>query len=204
VTDAEFEGMINFLRRTFEKEYACPQRLRRGASPTQIESCERAIERPFSASYKHFLRLHDGWENYDGQWLLLGTVDFSSEEIRAALKTRVDDFIRGISASEVSSGELEQEIDPADAEAVERWISEFEENEDWLCLPKHTIIGFTPDSDGMLLLDVNTRSPGGEMNVVKYYFNSGVQDREANFYEFIRREYRSWRVRQGLPGSGTQ
>ena len=73
MSDAELEEIIQTIYRYEREPYledpnfytvAGEYELRPPATERQIAECEQFIGRSFSPSYRHFLRLHDGWKGF--------------------------------------------------------------------------------------------------------------------------------------------
>lgn len=61
-------------------------RLGEPASPRQIATLEKHIGMPLPLSYRAFLELHNGWENFDGGLNLLSIEDQDSDWVKDWLK----------------------------------------------------------------------------------------------------------------------
>jgi SMI1 / KNR4 family (SUKH-1) len=69
----------------FDEEY--PHVLGAPCSSDQIASLERKLGSPLPPSYLAFMRLHNGWSDFDGEAQLLGSEDQTKEWVAKKIKS---------------------------------------------------------------------------------------------------------------------
>ena len=170
--------------------------LRPPATPAQIEECEKLLGRRFSPSYRHFLTLHNGWEDFPGAMLLLGTEDYTSQAVRNEVAFRFKCQLEVLEAPVESVPEhilwpeniyhlyYLSRPELADWIKLSHFIHEFDEEKWGLLWSKHMVIAVDFDAPRMMFFDQNTLDDDGEMEVVSLW-NDGSEFRCKNFYTFL-------------------
>jgi hypothetical protein len=84
------EAKREYIRLCFDKEYSA--KLGKPASPEQIAELEERIEKPLPPSYRAFLELHNGFENFIGIQNLLAVEDQDAGWVEGELERIGDNF----------------------------------------------------------------------------------------------------------------
>lgn len=198
MTDKGLEAEVQVIFQRELENYGNEGFLQPATSIKEIAQCQEFLGRDFSPSYRHFLCLHNGWIGFQGGYRLLGTRDYHSSEVKDEVSLHLKSFLEACNAptqglpNEIFFMEnLYRLVDSQLCVATEirplkKFMDDFRENSNWLCLPKHTIIAVDYDSSRLLLLDNGTTLPNGEREVVEYFSSGGFQkQRWINFYELI-------------------
>jgi hypothetical protein len=77
------EARRKYDRLAFDEEYA--HELGQPCSPNQIATLERILGKPLPPSYRAFLELHNGWNDFVGDAKLLAVEDHGSEWVKKRL-----------------------------------------------------------------------------------------------------------------------
>jgi hypothetical protein len=188
-----------------EQSFKRGVRLRPPALPGEIERCEAFLGRRFSASYRHFLLLHNGWDGFFDGGGLFGTEDYFSNaenmligiwkwvqadpklwdkdwyvEWKAPLGEPVPDFYRPQNFYRF------MDADPTSSGQAARWqeyIKAYPEVMGEPFVAKHTIIG--EGEQGSLFLNIDSANQDGEMEIFDADTFCGSQS-HATFYEFLK------------------
>ena len=172
---------------------------RAASSSGEVEALEGFLGRSLSPSYRHFLRLHDGWPECQRTYNLLGSVDYLDAEFRSSFATTIrialdceDLDVRAVNESFFYPENWYRFVDsktvsrsenfPSVLYDVKDYLDKYqEEDSDLLLMPRHTLIGMSVDYVKFILLDSGTLRDDGEMDVVEYRLSSGSVLRVASF-----------------------
>jgi len=146
-----------------------------GATEAEIAAAEARLGQAFPPSYREFLRRHAGWEHFWGDDTLVGT---ARDETRRAQ----DEIAENVAEQ---TADLKRHLGELTAEAVSAWEAEAE---DHLHLASHLVIA-TDFGGEHWVYDLRTRRADGEMTIVKWTIDSGVQE-EPKFQTFL--EFLEW------------
>lgn len=141
------------------------------ATEAQISGLERKIGRTLPTSYRQFLRRHNGWEHFWGDFTLIGATGHHTERVFA----EVEEYV-----------ETQREEDVADF--TEEQIAEWEAaNVRNLFLANHITFGSNFGGE-LWVFDTRTRRPDGEMAVAYWTLEYGVwqENRHEDFITFLR------------------
>jgi len=148
-------------------------RLLDAATEAEIAAAEARLGQAFPPSYREFLRRHAGWEHFWGDDTLVGT---GRDETRRAQ----DEIAENVAEQ---AADLKRHLGELTAEAISAWE---QEAEDHLHLASHLVIA-TDFGGEHWVYDLRTRRPDGEMTIVKWTIDSGVQEEPKlqTFLEFL-------------------
>ncbi len=166
------------------------------ATTKKIAECEQLLGRAFSPSYRGFLLKHNGWEKCQLLYDIFGVVDHQSLELRKRLGGLMRGFLQGCEAP--IQGVSDEEFLPenlyrlADShtpvvshlQPLKAFLDAFEEADDWICLPKHTIIGADFANGELILLDRNIEQGKDEANILRERY-SAVASRHDSFDDWL-------------------
>jgi hypothetical protein len=156
-------------------------RLLPGATEAAISKFEKDRKVKFPPSYREFLKLHNGWIGFLGDYSLIGVSDF--EEALNAIDFIKAEFARCWAGNRHST-------DPkyiADYEASGAKMSETLADAH-IYLPTKTIFG-VGYMNHSLVFDDRTRTPDGEMEVLHVTPDWEIGNRYANFEQMLRDYY---------------
>lgn len=215
MTDEEMEELLQKAAQEeiemLEDLYADPIELRPPASPEQIAQCEAFLGRAFPPSYRHFLSLHNGFKTKH-EWYFMGTEDYktATAQRQIALINRIGFDVEDVDVSELPDDVFYPQnlyplldgkvLIPEHLRYLKEFADHFDEARDithdphtsfctpqtWLFLPKHTLISFQEDNDCYRFFDTGTRFKDGEMNLLDYCCDGGIQGCYADFYDYLR------------------
>lgn len=153
-------------------------RLFPGSTETAISAFEKDHKIRFPPSYREFLKLHNGWIGFLGDYSLIGVSGF--EEILNAIDLIKAEFARCWDANGHST-------DP-------KYIRDYEARgakagatlaDAHIYLPTKTIFGIGY-LNHFLFFDERTRTPDGEMEVIHTTPDWGIGNRYVNFEQMLR------------------
>ncbi len=153
-------------------------RLLPGATAGAVSKFEKDRKVSFSPSYREFLKLHNGWIGFLGDYSLVGVSEF--EEALNAIDLINADFARCWAANRHST-------DP-------KYIADYEAGgakigatlaDAHIYLPTKTIFG-VGYMNHFLFFDDRTRTPDGEMEVIHLTPDWGIGNRYDNFEQMLR------------------
>jgi hypothetical protein len=185
-----------------ENAFLVETELRPPATVEDIDECELFIGRKFSPSYRHFLRLHDGWKGFyraHGIGYLNGTYHYRFDknarrnfaitvwaELQATAPSHAavpnytdalyfpENFYRFLDSKDPASKALK---------ATREFMLSLQKDSIPLIALKHTLLG--SEAHSRLFLDIDTLKADGEMEVFEDDPTGFGELRWSNFYEFI-------------------
>jgi len=148
-------------------------RLLDAATEAELSAAEARLGQAFPPSYREFLRRHAGWEHFWGDDTLVGTGRDETQRALDEIAENVDE----------QAADLKRRLGELTAEAIAAWE---QEAEDHLHLASHLVIA-TDFGGELWVYDLRTRRPDGEMTIVKWTIDSGMQEEPKfqTFHEFL-------------------
>jgi cell wall assembly regulator SMI1 len=155
------------------------------ASEKEIAAAEKRLGVQFPPSYRAFLRLHNGWKQFQGDNWIIGVSGRGHREPAAQQKRDLAMFAKSFKRQGRNYEAELKEREKSDPEVIH--------------LPSHPAIG-TNFNGGYLVLDMNRPGKGGEYPVAKVVYGDSVERRFPDFLSVI--QYTLKEAKEALVDAG--